>query len=75
MKIKEQPQNSVHHNVIHTKHVFSVNNQVFIKELNADTALPAVETAEWFPVNFQWIPVIKLRKTMLSTSNEITSNQ
>tara|TARA_R110002050_G_scaffold233063_2_gene368752 strand:- start:21836 stop:21988 length:153 start_codon:yes stop_codon:yes gene_type:complete len=37
-------------------HVISKDNKVFIKS----------ETNEWYPINFQWIPIVKLNKIMNS---------
>ena len=42
------------HEIITTKHVFSENNQVYIRIDNSINE----ELDEWFPVNFQWIPVL-----------------
>jgi hypothetical protein len=41
---------------INSQFVFSENNQVLI---NSDR-----NNDEWFPINFQWIPVMKLNKNM-----------
>lgn len=43
-------------NTLNSLHVISKNNSVFIKsKTNED---------EWHPINFQWIPVVKLNETM-----------
>lgn len=39
---------------LNSQFVFSENNQVLINRNNE----------EWFPINFQWIPIVKLRKNM-----------
>ncbi|WOD43287.1 hypothetical protein [Hwangdonia lutea] len=41
---------------IKTQYVFSENNQVSIKTNK--------EENEWYPINFQWIPVKKLSESM-----------
>lgn len=41
--------------IMNTRYVFSQNNQVSLKNNLED---------EWFPINFQWIPVIKLNESM-----------
>ncbi|MEP5341323.1 MAG: hypothetical protein ABJL44_17170 [Algibacter sp.] len=41
---------------INTKHVFLKNNKVFTKMSTDDTV--------WFPINFQWMPMIELQKQM-----------
>ena len=41
--------------ITNTKFVFSKNNQVALKN-NIDK--------EWYPINFQWIPIIKLNHVM-----------
>ena len=46
---------------IQTKHVFSENNQVFIKN-NEGFTPKNVNEEVWFPINFQWIPVVKLQE-------------
>lgn len=45
---------------INTKAAFSNNNQVYLKknEKNMD------ELEDWYPINFQWIPVIELNKKL-----------
>ncbi|MUH38136.1 hypothetical protein D9O36_19975 [Zobellia amurskyensis] len=49
------------HDVIETQHVFSENNQVFLK--NNFTRNSTVEE-EWSPINFQWIPVVQLQERL-----------
>ncbi|MFI1773717.1 hypothetical protein [Thalassobellus citreus] len=39
---------------INSVHVISKNNKVFVKS----------EANEWFPINFQWIPITKLNDAM-----------
>ena len=41
--------------IMNTKYVFSKNNQVTLKN-NIDK--------EWYPINFQWISIIKLNQNM-----------
>lgn len=43
-----------HQEIITTKHVFSENNQVYLRiDKSIDEDLD-----EWSPVNFQWVPVL-----------------
>ncbi len=52
------------------QHVFTENNEVFIKKTAAtDQSASRTEETEWFPVNFQWIPVMELRRKMRFESN------
>jgi hypothetical protein len=50
-------------NTIKTKHVYSEKKQniVFLKKNNE----------EWFPINFQWIPVVKLNNELTKKTNKI----
>lgn len=48
--------------VIPTRYVFTKNNQVFINRNECDIA-SIIHEEEWFPVNFQWIPVFSFGKT------------
>lgn len=42
--------------IINTQYVFSKNNQVSIKiDKNVD---------KWYPINFQWAPIIELQQNM-----------
>ncbi|WP_149275880.1 hypothetical protein [Pareuzebyella sediminis] len=46
---------------IKTKYVYSENSQVFLKkETEGDT----LTEEQWFPINFQWIPVVELHKSL-----------
>lgn len=52
--------------IIKTKHVFTKNNQVYLK-MNKHDPIKNKESdnqKEWFPINFQWIPVIELQKNL-----------
>lgn len=42
--------------ILPTKHVFSKNNQVFLKKDNA-VSMDDICAEEWLPVDFQWIPL------------------
>jgi len=42
-------------NNINTQYVFTKNNTVFINNK---------EEEKWYPINFQWIPVFKLKQEM-----------
>lgn len=44
------------HEIITTKHVFSENNQVYLRK--DDSINEGLD--EWFSVNFQWIQVVEL---------------
>lgn len=53
-------------NSIKTKHVFTNNNQVYLK-MDKHNSLKNKKTdhqIEWFPINFQWIPVIEVQKKL-----------
>ncbi|MEK6151934.1 hypothetical protein WIW50_01675 [Flavobacteriaceae bacterium 3-367] len=54
---------------IPTQAVFSEGNTVFLKKNNVISLETGMEDEEWFPVNFQWIPVMELRKNLLQQSN------
>ncbi len=43
-------------NSLNSLYVHSHNNKVFLKIDN--------EANEWYPINFQWIPVMELHKEM-----------
>ncbi|MFS4468355.1 hypothetical protein [Maribacter sp. 2210JD10-5] len=43
-----------------TKYVFIENDQVFLKKENQCTS--SYETEEWYPIHFQWIPIMELQK-------------
>lgn len=45
-----------------TKHVFIKDNQVLLKKDNYIPFSKNDNNEEWYPVNFQWIPVIELHK-------------
>ncbi|MEO9891119.1 hypothetical protein [Aurantibacter sp.] len=47
---------------IETKHVFNHKNQVFLKGNSEETALNENDT--WYPINFQWIPVLQLKESL-----------
>jgi len=47
-----------------TKYVFSKDNSVFMKE-NSEG-----EKEKWYPINFQWIPIVTLSNDMNNMSNE-----
>ncbi|CAM4312501.1 hypothetical protein ZORO111903_12900 [Zobellia roscoffensis] len=51
------------HDVIETQHVFSENNQVFLR--NNCTGSSSTKE-EWSPINFQWIPVVKLQERLVN---------
>jgi len=49
------------HKKIKTTHVYTKNNKVFLKNNSSNKSL---ESDEWYPINFQWIPVIELQKSL-----------
>ncbi|CAM4381893.1 hypothetical protein [Zobellia nedashkovskayae] len=51
------------HDVIETQHVFSENNQVFLRN---DFTGSSSTKEEWSPINFQWIPVVKLQERLVN---------
>ncbi len=55
------------HDVIETQHVYSENNQVYLKNhsINKNNA---ARTEEWFPINFQWKSDLELRNTLIQQS-------
>lgn len=46
------------HDTIKTRLVFSESNQVFLKRDNQEPSLKEDHGDVWFPINFQWIPVL-----------------
>ncbi len=51
--MKDKALRGICHNVIKTQHVFSEDNQVFIKQ--EMTSNGKTTSIKWFPVNFQWV--------------------
>lgn len=49
------------HKTIKTTHVYTKNNQVFLKNTTKENT---VENEEWYPINFQWIPLLKLQNDL-----------
>ena len=43
-------------NRMNSQYVHSKNNKVYLKMDN--------ESNEWYPINFQWIPIMELNKNM-----------
>lgn len=52
------------HDVIETQHVFSENNQVYLKENNKNTSNIKTIDDEWFPINFYWISDVQVRTNL-----------
>ena len=53
MKKKKQNKGA---QIMNTQYVFSKNNQVSIKiDKNVD---------KWYPINFQWVPIVELKHDM-----------
>ncbi len=61
---------SICHNVIDTQHVFSKNNQVYLKKDTNEATLIDNNNNEWFPINFQWIPIVELNNNFNHQSNK-----
>ncbi|MDO6808983.1 hypothetical protein Q4603_10185 [Zobellia galactanivorans] len=61
MKTKQKKICSHCHDVIETQHVFSENNQVFLKNNCSNNTLTE---EQWSPINFQWIPVVQLQERL-----------
>lgn len=49
------------HKKINTIHVYTKNNKVFLKK---NTSTNNFKKEEWYPINFQWIPIIKLQNNL-----------
>jgi hypothetical protein len=45
------------HAAIRTQHVFIEGEQVFFKKSTDELFLEDTKNEEWFPIEFQWIPV------------------
>ncbi|MDB4293185.1 hypothetical protein N9954_07215 [Maribacter sp.] len=56
MKNKTKSTNRFH-TAIRTQHVFFEDEQVFLKKDTPETFVADTDIVEWFPTNFQWIPV------------------
>ncbi len=63
---------SICHNAIDTQHVFSKNNQVYLKKDTNEASLIDNNNDEWFPINFQWISVIELHNNFNHQSNKLS---
>jgi hypothetical protein len=46
---------NIGHAIIETQHVFSEDNQVFIKQVVVSGG--EITADKWFPIPFQWAPV------------------
>lgn len=53
-----------YHSVIKTKHVCIENNQVFMKRNSREPTALEYHGEVWYPINFQWIPVIALKQNL-----------
>ena len=51
---------SICHRAIKTRHVFTKNNQVYLKGSVQDIEQTSSESIEWYPINFQWMPIVQL---------------
>ncbi len=57
------------HDVMHIQAVFFDDNQVFLKKNTTIGSQEVTEIGEWFPINFQWIPILHLNKNLNHQSN------
>lgn len=46
------------HDAIETKHVFTQNNQVYVKNHSQEHQIEDL----WSAINFQWIPVLQMKE-------------
>ncbi|MDL5513511.1 hypothetical protein QSE00_16920 [Arenibacter sp. M-2] len=60
---------SICHDVIETQHVFSEDNQVFIKRNRVESSNGSILKDQWYPINFQWVSDMELRKNLALQSN------
>ncbi|MCK0192081.1 hypothetical protein MWU84_19010 [Arenibacter sp. F20364] len=60
---------SICHDVIETQHVFSEDNQVFLKRNMKESSNGTVIKDQWYPINFQWVSDVKLRNNLIRQSN------
>lgn len=58
------------HKVIETQRVFSENNQVYLKKDTDGSFIKDKRNNEWFPINFQWIPIVELNNNFNHQSNK-----
>lgn len=58
-----------YHSVIKTKHVFMEDDQVFLKSNGQEPTAQEYHGEVWYPINFQWIPVITLKQNLERQSN------
>ena len=57
------------HDVIETQHVFSENNQVFLKRNMLQASNGSIPKDQWYPINFQWVSDMELRNNLVLQSN------
>ena len=57
-KLIKLQKNDIYTSVEKTKYAFSKDNKVFMKEIGDD------EKEKWHPINFQWIPIERLRSEL-----------
>ncbi|EAR01238.1 hypothetical protein [Maribacter sp. HTCC2170] len=48
---------AVHHAAIKTQHVFTADNQVFLRKENDIQTQSDLHSEEWLPINFQWATI------------------
>ncbi|MBU2904025.1 hypothetical protein KO529_04445 [Arenibacter algicola] len=57
------------HDVIETQHVFSEDNQVFLKRNMIESSNGKTLKDQWYPINFQWVSDMELRNNLALQSN------
>jgi len=58
------------HDIIDKQHVFSKNNQVYLKQITNEGFFLNQNNDEWFPINFQWVSPIELQNNFNHQSNK-----
>lgn len=64
MKNTPKPLCSICHDVIRTQHVFIESDQVYLKRGHQNLQPSDSEADQWFPINFQWIPIMRLNNDL-----------
>lgn len=69
MKNRTESLCSICHDVIQTQHVFSKDNQVFLKGNIVESSNGKIIQDQWFPINFLWVSDMELRQNLIQQSN------
>ncbi len=56
--------NGDYHERIKTKYVFNEDEQVFMRRDTQESALLDKHEEVWYPINFQWIPIMALEQKL-----------